>query len=139
MLGSDSGSSSVNGGHSAYRQLNFERGSHSKPPTTGPSRDRSSSLFARSKEKLFRRSSNASKPTTLEAPLGQPSSTPVPLFDGTEGGLNSPAAIDESELELVRLRDDAARSIGMTPPPPSLEDIPMVMEYFVLVPRGSLN
>lgn len=128
MLGSGSNASSVNGGHSAYRQLNFERGSYSKPPTAGPPRDRSSSLFARSKDKLFRRLSNSSKPTTLETPVEQPpnTSTPAPDFR-CQDEPSSPPAIDESEVELSRLRDDAARSIGMTPPPPSLDDVPMVM------------
>lgn len=38
----------------------------------------------------------------------------------------------------MRLRDDAARSIGMTPPPPSLDDVPMVINCF-FVSIFSLN
>ncbi|KAF8311982.1 hypothetical protein DL93DRAFT_1353254 [Clavulina sp. PMI_390] len=138
-------SSQILSANPTYRQLNFDRGSHSKPPTTGPSsntpqqqhnsRERSSSLslFARSREKIFRKSSNASRVSADTAEAPKPLDPPTPTIDihRQDDFLNLSFTENEKDTdadrELVILRDNAARSIGMTPPLSSA--VPLVMSF----------
>lgn len=109
-----------------HRQLNFDRGAKSKPPTTSskkssmrPISSSSDSIFTRGKNRLFRRSSSQNSSVDYEHE-GPQSSLPADVIDIGRGPSTTVTnhLKDQNDMELDKLRDDAARSIGLTPQPP---------------------